>query len=259
MMKQIRGIERMGIRKYIQSWIIPHRRGIMGTVIFHLLLAILFLSMGISKVSMHSEMEIVMDAPEPEQIRKQEQEEQRKEEIRQKSSAEEVERMLRSIAVNENVKEQRDSREAKVEQYVDEIMRELQESGDGGRYQVQRDKNYNRDSLLNARDRQEQKLDSLKSTFYAGESSVSYNLKDRYARFLPIPVFKCEFGGKVVVEIMVNQKGVVQKASVLRDRSRADDCLWSVAVDAAERSRFNEKPAAPALQKGTITYNFVKQ
>jgi hypothetical protein len=35
--------------------------------------------------------------------------------------------------------------------------------------------------------------------------------------------------------------------------------LWRVAADAAKRSRFNEKPDAPALQKGTITYNFVKQ
>ncbi len=99
----------------------------------------------------------------------------------------------------------------------------------------------------------------MKSTFYSGESSVSYNLKERYARFLPIPVFKCEFGGVVVVEITVNRKGVVQKAVVTETDSEEDDCLRRVAVDAAERSRFNEKSSAPALQKGTITYHFVKQ
>ena len=80
--------------------------------------------------------------------------------------------------------------------------------------------------MQNDRDKREQELDSLKSTFYAGESSVSYNLKDRYARFLPIPVFKCEYGGKVVVEILVNPKGVVQKAKILEDQSQSDDCLW---------------------------------
>ena len=79
------------------------------------------------------------------------------------------------------------------------------------------------------------------------------------ADFLPIPVFKCEYGGKVVVEILVNPKGVVQKAKILEDQSQSDDSLWRVAADAAKRSRFNEKPDAPALQKGTITYNFVKQ
>ena len=97
-----------------------------------------------------------------------------------------------------------------------------------GRYKAQRDKNYQKDSLQNDRDKREQELDSLKSTFYAGESSVSYNLKDRYARFLPIPVFKCEYGGKVVVEILVNPKGVVQKAKILEDQSQSDDCLRCV-------------------------------
>ena len=85
--------------------------------------------------------------------------------------------------------------------------------------------------------------------------SVSYTHLDVYKR----QVFKCEYGGKVVVEILVNPKGVVQKAKILEDQSQSDDCLWRVAADAAKRSRFNEKPDAPALQKGTITYNFVKQ
>lgn len=239
--------------------VIPHRRGIMGTVILHLLLAIFLVSMGISKVNVHTEMEVVMSSPEPEEIQKKQEEEQHKEEIRQKSSAEEVERMLRSIAVNENVKEQKEKRDMNVQKYVDEIMEELQEGEEIGRYKARRDKNFKRDSLQSTRDRKEQELDSLKSTFYSGKSSVTYNLEDRYARFLPIPVFKCEFGGTVVVAITVNQKGIVQKASVVESQSQADDCLWTVAVDAAGRSRFNEKPSAPALQKGTITYHFVRQ
>lgn len=247
----------MHIRDIIHRLVIPHRRGIMGTVIFHLLLGIFLLSMEISRVSVHQEMEIVMEAPDPEEMQKREEEQQKKEEIRQKSAAAEVEKMLRSIAVNENIKKQEQTID--IEKYVDEIREEISENGEGGRYKADRDKHYKQDSLQNLRDRKEQELDSLKSTFYAGESSVSYNLKDRYARFLPIPVFKCEFGGKVVVEILVNPKGVVQKAVVLEAQSQADDCLWRVAADAALRSRFNVKPDAPALQKGTITYNFVKQ
>lgn len=247
----------MHIRDIIRRLVIPHRRGIMGTVIFHLLLGIFLLSMEISRVSVHQEMEIVMEAPDPEEMQKREEEQQKKEEIRQKSAAAEVEKMLRSIAVNENIKKQ--DQTIDIEKYVDEIREEISENGEGGRYKADRDKHYKQDSLQNLRDRKEQELDSLKSTFYAGESSVSYNLKDRYARFLPIPVFKCEFGGKVVVEILVNPKGVVQKAVVLEAQSQADDCLWRVAADAALRSRFNVKPDAPALQKGTITYNFVKQ
>ena len=172
-----------------------------------------------------------MDTPTPEERQKKEEEQQRKEEIRQKPSQEEVERMLRSIAVNENAVQPEKRADASVQQYVDEILKELEEEGNSGRYKAQRDKNYQKDSLQNDRDKREQELDSLKS----------------------------EYGGKVVVEILVNPKGVVQKAKILEDQSQSDDCLWRVAVDAAKRSRFNEKPDAPALQKGTITYNFVKQ
>lgn len=249
----------MSLVKYIEKWIIPHRRGIMGTVIFHLLLAILLLSMEISRVTVHAEMELILEAPAPEEIQKQQEEQQRKEEIRRKSSADEVEKMLRSIVANENAPKQKKNHESQVQQYVDEIMKELEEDGGGKHYAARKDKHYKQDSLQHLRDRKEQELDSLKSTFYSGESSVSYNLKDRYARFLPIPVFKCEFGGTVVVEILVNRKGVVQKAWVVETDSKEDECLRRVAVDAAERSRFNEKNMAPTLQKGTITYHFVKQ
>lgn len=249
----------MELKKYVEKWIFPHRRGLMGTLIFHLLLAISLLSMEISRMQVHTEMEIVMETPTPEEILEKQEEQQRKEEILQKTSQEEVERMLRSIAVNENVTESKKSAETNVQEYVDEIMEELAEEGYADRYKARRDENYHQDSLQFDRDQREQELDSLKSTFYAGESSVTYNLKDRYARFLPIPVFKCEFGGTVVVEIWVNPKGVVQKASVIESQSQSDDCLWRVAVDAAKRSRFNAKSDVPDLQKGTITYHFVKQ
>lgn len=244
----------------LKELVILHRHGIMGTVIFHLLIAILFMSMQISRVRVHTEIEIQMDVPEKEEIQKQELEKQRQEEIRQKTSEEEVERMLRSIAVNENITAQnKQTADASVEDYVNEILDELREAGDDGRYQVKRDKHYKQDSLQRVRDLREQELDSLKSTFYSGESSVSYNLKGRYARILPIPVFKCESGGRVVVEVIVNPRGVVIKADVIKGQSAPDERLWRVAEDAANRSRFNDKADAPAQQKGTITYNFVKQ
>lgn len=246
------------MRHTINIWLFNHRKGVAGTLIFHLLLAVLFLSMRISQIAVHTEMEIVMESADPEDIREKEQEEVRREEIRQKTSEEEVERMLRSIAVNENVKPT-DNVSENIEDYVNEVLEELRSKGNGGRYEAERDRHYRQDSLQNMRDRAEQTLDSMRSTFYSGKSSVSYNLSDRYARFLPIPVFKCESGGRVIVEIIVNPKGNVVRAEVLKNESAQDEILWRVAVDAAERSRFNEKPDAPSQQKGTVTYHFVKQ
>lgn len=231
----------------------------MGTVIFHLLVAIFLLSIEISRIPVPAEIEIIMEVPAPEEIKKAVEEQEKKEEIRKKSSVEAIEQMLRSIAVNENTPEEKKSKKPDVQKYIDEVMAELENGENAGRYKAQRDKNFQKDSLQNARDRKERELDSLKSTFYSGKSSVSYNLKDRFARVLPIPVFKCEYGGTVVVTIAVDRKGAVQKAEVVKDQSEADDCLWRVAADAAKRSLFNVKPDAPELQVGTITYHFVKQ
>ncbi len=79
-----------------------HKHGIMGTLIFHLLLAIFFLSMGIAGLRVPEGTEIELAAPPEQEQKKQEEEKLRKEEIRKKVSREEVQKMLQSIAVNEN-------------------------------------------------------------------------------------------------------------------------------------------------------------
>lgn len=242
----------------IKQWIIDHRHGLMGTIIFHLLLAIMLVSMGISRIGRHTEMEIMLEMPEPEIIQQKQEEQKRKEEIVRKSSDEEVEKLLRSMAVNEDVKQNKQATVEQIDQYIQEIQDELRD-GYGDRYAVKKDKNHRSDSLLYQQERRQRELDSLQSTLYVGESSVSYKLKDRYQRYLPIPVFKCEFGGKVVVNIVVNRKGSVLKAEIVEAESQQDDCLREVAVDAALRSRFNEDNKAPERQSGTITYHFVKQ
>lgn len=239
--------------------IYAHKYGIMGTLIFHLLLAIYFLSVGIAGLRIPETSEIEVMAPSEQEQKKIEEEKLRKEEIRKKISREEVQKMLQSIAVNENADKQ-PKQKANVQKYIDEVMKDLeQENSFMGRYKPVKDKHYQADSLRNLRDRKESMLDSLRSTFYSGKSSVSYNVKGRFARLLPIPVFQCEFGGKVVVTVVINRKGAVQRASVLEADSDSDECLHEAAVNAALRSRFNEKPEAPVLQTGTITYNFVKQ
>ncbi len=243
----------------LREQLILHRRGIMGTVIFHLLLAILFLCMQISRLQEHIEMVITMDTPDKEEVRHRQEEHERREEIRRRTSTEEVDRLLRSMAVNENAAAKHTAPDTRVEEYIREALDALPDHGNSDRYRPRRDARYREDSIRHDSDRRERELDSLRSTFYAGESSVSYNLPERFARHLPIPVFKCERGGTVTVEILVTPRGSVQKATVIPSRSADDEALRRVAVDAAERSRFNEKPDAPDRQKGTITYHFVKQ
>lgn len=231
--------------------------GIFITVIFHLLLAIFLLLREIAEMHNIAPLEIEFEVP-SEQEKKQEEELQQKlEDLRRQTAQQEVEEMLRSVAVNQDVRQNNRSQE--VQKYIDEVNEELESSEYGDRYKAKRDKNFVRDSIQHSRDKLEKQLDSLKSTFYSGESSVSYKLEGRYACYLPIPVFRCEFGGKVVLQIQVNRKGNVQKAEVSDKESSTDECLREVAVESILRSRFNEKASAPQLQTGVITYIFVKQ
>ena len=129
----------------------------------------------------------------------------------------------------------------------------------GDRYKAEKNKHFKEDSIRFSRDEKQRLLDSLQSTVYVGKSSVSYNIKGRYKTYLPIPVYKCEFGGKVVVAVVVNRQGRVLKAEVVDKESNQYSNLREVAVDAALRSEFNADASAPERLAGTITYNFVKQ
>ena len=94
---------------------------------------------------------------------------------------------------------------------------------------------------------------------YSGPSVLSYDLEGRKAVHLPIPAYKGYGGGDVAVAIYVNRSGKVIKAQVIESASSKDKSLWSWAVKAAERSRFNRSDSAPDPQKGSIVYRFIAQ
>ena len=248
------------IRDSLLDWLKEHRHGVMGTVIFHLVLAIFLVCVGISRLDSQQRMEIEIDMPEPEIVQQKQEEQKKKEQILQQSADEEVNEMLRSLAVNEDaVKKNAETQpHERVEEYIEQIQEAI-DSDYGGRYRANKNKHYKEDSIRVQRDKKERMLDSLQSTVYVGKSSVSYNIKGRYKTYLPIPVYKCEFGGKIVVAVVVNRQGRVIKAEVVDAESNKDDSLREVAVDAALKSEFNVDEKAPERQTGTITYNFVKQ
>ncbi|MDR3227674.1 MAG: hypothetical protein LBT56_08410 [Prevotellaceae bacterium] len=94
---------------------------------------------------------------------------------------------------------------------------------------------------------------------YKGASVITYTLEGRRAKYLPVPVYKCQQGGDVCVQIDVNQSGHVVKASVISAVSASAECLHDAAVSAAKLSRFDANDASPKLQTGTIIYRFVAQ
>jgi len=86
-------------------------------------------------------------------------------------------------------------------------------------------------------------------------TSISYSLVDRQHTNLPIPIYTCIEGGKVVINIKVDPRGKVIEADVnKKSSSTLNGCLVDNAILYALRSKFNS--GTPAIQMGTITYLF---
>lgn len=95
---------------------------------------------------------------------------------------------------------------------------------------------------------------------YDGPTRVYYYLPGRYHLNLPIPIYKCENAGIVVLNITVNRRGEITDYSYNgSESSTTDECLYEAAVNAIKRTRFNPDPSAEAKQEGMITYQFVAQ
>lgn len=95
---------------------------------------------------------------------------------------------------------------------------------------------------------------------YKGPTRIYYDLLGRNHTWLPIPIYKCQGSGKVVLLIEVNQKGIVESARVISKESTTSDiCLLETAVNTAMISRFNPDIDSPKIQTGTLSYHFVAQ
>lgn len=94
---------------------------------------------------------------------------------------------------------------------------------------------------------------------YKGPAVISYYLEGRKAIVLPVPSYKCQYGGQVVVDIEVGRDGKVVKASIDSKNSMNDECIDEAAIAAAYDSYFTVSPESLAKQKGSITYLFVPQ
>jgi TonB family protein len=91
-----------------------------------------------------------------------------------------------------------------------------------------------------------------------GDKGISYDLQGRGFQSLPAPKYDYQGEGRVVVEVSVDKLGnVTQAVPGSKGSTTLDEYLLKVAKEAALKARFEAKPDAPAVQKGSITYNFI--
>ncbi|MEI6049387.1 MAG: cell envelope integrity protein TolA [Bacteroidota bacterium] len=91
-----------------------------------------------------------------------------------------------------------------------------------------------------------------------GDKGISYDLQGRGFQALPPPKYDYQGEGRVVVEVSVDRLGKVMQATPgTKGSTTLDEYLLKAAKEAALEARFEVKQDAPAVQKGTITYNFI--
>ncbi len=98
-----------------------------------------------------------------------------------------------------------------------------------------------------------------KGTF-RGPTRIYYDLANRKHVFLPVPIYKCQGAGQITLAIVVDRSGNVIKAEpASKLSSTKDPCLTETAVEHAFKSRFNADQSAPEKQAGFLTFVFVSQ
>lgn len=89
----------------------------------------------------------------------------------------------------------------------------------------------------------------------ANRTTISYSLVDRTAYHIPPPIYTCLEGGKVVINIKVDNNGLVTEVSFNeKSSSTTDYCLMQNAMEYAKKAYFNT--STKTSQIGTITYYF---
>jgi len=232
--------------------------GIIGTLIFHILLFSAFLLSDIQKKGKIKEEAILIEFPdellEPENniIEKEESKEQS--EINQSSVN------LSNVASNQ-LSVERSTKS--VNEYVDnEYLKEVEAARklvSDVNNQLSKETVDMDDIKMPVQTTEGMDPDSIKNVIYTGESNIVYYLENRYHVSLPIPVYLSQSGGKVIVDIEVNRNGKVTKAIPRESADVSNDELYNYAKTAASRTIFNSDPDAPVSQKGSIHYNFIAQ
>lgn len=96
----------------------------------------------------------------------------------------------------------------------------------------------------------------------AVQIKTSYKIEDRYTRHeIPLPDLEVAVEGTVVIGIVVDWLGEVTKTTVDPSSTIKDETIIEECRRAALKTDFNSKSSTVAggSQKGTITFNFVKE
>jgi CRISPR/Cas system-associated protein Cas5 (RAMP superfamily) len=237
------------------AFIRDHKVGILGTIAFHLIILIILLLVKIQSLKEINDLDIVLEYMEmPEPVSPQE------EESREELLSRLLEQQLRQSNQAVNISQLEE--EISTENYVDEVMKDLEEqrSEEWLKQQEELTKILDSEDLVPV----EPEPENEEEKEFTGPTNINYEFLetpfDRKSRRLPVPVYKCQGFGVVEVNITVNNAGKVTsaKANVL-EATQDPQCLAEVAERFALMSSFRGDLSAPQNHSAKIIYSFVAQ
>lgn len=221
--------------------------GVLGTIIFHLFLLIAFLSFKLGKVHSRHKETITIEFSEEQYKTIEQIIEQSKPDISdiKPLSPEAIQNIASNVAEKMNEK-------ISTEKYIEEVMKELGIDNMNPKYD-----NTLPDEIVN--DEKIEKKTKTETVYNLGPSRVEYKIDDKRShRYMERPIYKCQGGGKVVVNIIIDQSGTVLESKIASS-SAADECLHEAALASAKSWQFQSNYNSPKRVEGTITFMFVSQ
>lgn len=241
------------------------RKGMLGTLLFHLVLLLCFIFMGLKYQS----------PPPPEEgiainfgtndfglgsSNKEVVEENAVDKaIESTTETEELpsQEQLETIAV------QKDEKTKKNTELKEEKIEVIEEPKLNTRalYTGKKEKSNNSQGINKGNEDQGDKQGTINSENYSGSANngngISYQLGGRNIKDIKKPVYESQVQGRVVVSIRVNRGGKVVSANPgAKGSTTTNSYLYARAKEAALKTTFKPNQDAPEIQLGTIIYNF---
>lgn len=235
--------------------------GILGTILFHLVVVVVCLVFKINTLNKPAESYIIID---PQEMLDENEEAESSDDEPTMTDSEIAEYMqnLGNTGSNysgSNSYERSSSSMSAAEmqaKYEEAFLREKY----GADYENAVNSTYE-DFIDEARLQQHEAKEQKRNVVKAGPALVYVELDNsqREVSYLKVPVFTCEGSGVVEIRIAISSSGRVTTADVIKSELTSDaDCLVAAAKNAAMRSSFSNI-SGNRVEGGKITYTFVKQ
>ncbi len=225
--------------------------GVLGTVVFHMIIVILFLIFKLGDVKRkHLEalqIEFLNELTRIEDLLAEQNEAPVNIQPLDAQTA-------KNIAVNVADKL---NQEISTEKYVEEIKEEL--GIDELNQQLSRDLSDDNSPQFIENETENKNEEKSEQEKYKGKTRITVDLPNRKIRKQDVPLYRCESGGVIVIQIIVDQGGNVIHAAYSDRSGSKDECLIEEAISYSYRFVFSADYSASPRQKGTITYEFVPQ